>query len=92
VTIPQWRRNARCAYVDNELVEKFFPAGRPSSEPKVLCQGCPVRQECLDFALDSPWQPRAIVAGFDPKDLMPLWRQRHPDPTRDEMQSVLGIR
>lgn len=90
--IPQWRRKAACAYVDNELVEKFFPAGRPAAEPKTLCRGCPVRQECLDFALDSPWQPRAIVAGYDPGELMPLWRQRHPSPTQTDMYRVLGLR
>jgi hypothetical protein len=90
--IPQWRRKAACAYVDNELVEKFFPSGRPAAEPKDICATCPVRRECLDFALDSPWQPRAIVAGLDPKDLVPLWRQRHPETMQGEMHHVLGLR
>jgi hypothetical protein len=90
--IPQWRRDAVCARADNELVEKFFPSGRPAAEPKLLHRSCPVRQECLDFALDSPWQPRAIVAGYDPKDLMPLWRQRHPDYSQADMTRLLGLR
>lgn len=90
--LPHWRGRAACAYVENELVEKFFPAGRPASEPKRVCATCPVRQECLDFALDSPWQPRAIIAGFDPGELMPLWRQRHPETTQGEMYRVLGLR
>lgn len=45
-----WQRNAACARTDDP--EKFFPnGGRPSNQPKRLCAGCPVRDECLDWAI-----------------------------------------
>ena len=88
-----WRRRAACARADAEVVEKFFPSGRPANEPKSICAECPVRQECLEFALASPWQPAAIVAGMDPKELAPLWRQRHPyDTAQGEIRHYLGLR
>ncbi|MDV6979616.1 WhiB family transcriptional regulator [Mycobacterium intracellulare] len=47
-----WRNRARCEGVDPE---RFFP--RKSDEQKEtikFCLGCPVRIECLQYALDVP--------------------------------------
>lgn len=47
-----WRDSARCGGLDPEL---FFP--RKSDEQKEtikFCLGCPVRLECLQYALDVP--------------------------------------
>lgn len=87
-----WRTRAACNLVGAEQQEKFFPAGRPSNEPKSLCATCPVRRECLDFALSSPWRPAAIVAGLTPRQLEPLWRQRHPEDTQAEIRQLVGLR
>jgi len=87
-----WRSEATCAAEDVELTEKFFPTGRPSSKPQSICRRCPVREECLEFALASPWRPASIVAGLTPRELMPLWRQRHPHETHTEIQQLLGLR
>ena len=49
-----WRRDALCAQVDPEL---FFPEkGELASSAKRICgsadkPNCPVREQCLDFAL-----------------------------------------
>ena len=49
-----WRRYAACNGCDVEL---FFPVGVTGpavdqiAEAKVVCARCPVRAECLDFAL-----------------------------------------
>lgn len=87
-----WRREAACARVDPETAEKFFPAGRPAREPRSVCKECPVREECLEFALASPWQPAAIVAGMTPGELAPLWRQRHPyEMAQGEIRQLLGL-
>lgn len=44
-----WMEQARCAQVDPEL---WFPAkGQPVKTAKAVCARCPVRQECLEFAL-----------------------------------------
>lgn len=49
-----WRHNATCLDEDPEL---FFPIGNggpaqlQSVEAKAVCQKCPVRTDCLDWAL-----------------------------------------
>ena len=46
---PPWMRDAACAEHDRRL---FFPAmGGTTADAKRICQQCPVRQECLDYAL-----------------------------------------
>ena len=87
-----WRNDANCIRADAEVVEKFFPTGRPATAPQLLCDSCPVRRQCLEFALESPWRPAAIVAGLTPGELEPLWRKRHPDDNHSEIQSLLGLR
>ena len=47
-----WMNRARCAEVDGEL---FFPEkGGSTRSAKLVCRGCEVRAECLQFALDHP--------------------------------------
>ncbi|MCU1616680.1 MAG: Transcription factor WhiB [Frankiales bacterium] len=44
-----WRRKALCAQTDPEA---FFPEkGGSTRDAKRVCTGCPVRAECLRFAL-----------------------------------------
>jgi WhiB family redox-sensing transcriptional regulator len=49
-----WREVAACRYAEPDL---FFPGpadGLPADEAeraKAVCAGCPVRRECLQFAL-----------------------------------------
>ncbi len=47
---PAWMRDAACVAADPEL---FFPedGGRPYAAVRV-CDGCRVRDACLDYALD----------------------------------------
>lgn len=45
----QWQERALCAQTDPEA---FFPEkGGSTREAKRICQGCEVRDECLDYAL-----------------------------------------
>lgn len=45
-----WTDDALCAQVDPEL---FFPeTGRSNKAAKKTCRSCPVRAECLDYALE----------------------------------------
>ncbi len=58
ITIPgsDWRLLAACRPADPEL---FFPVSASGLSPdqvmraKVTCAGCPVRRQCLAFALDT---------------------------------------
>jgi WhiB family redox-sensing transcriptional regulator len=46
-----WMRHAACA---GESTALFFPERGESTRPaKSYCRRCPVRQECLDYALDA---------------------------------------
>ena len=47
-TLP-WAWRAKCLQADPDT---FFPEkGGSTREAKRICSGCPVRDECLDFAL-----------------------------------------
>ena len=49
--VTDWRSRAACQHTDPEL---FFPdctAGPAIDRAKQICDGCPVRARCLDWAL-----------------------------------------
>ncbi|WP_202915795.1 WhiB family transcriptional regulator [Mycolicibacterium sp. CBMA 234] len=49
LTEDQWQERALCAQTDPEA---FFPEkGGSTREAKRICQGCEVRDACLDYAL-----------------------------------------
>lgn len=51
VSPPAWVAEGLCAQVDPEL---FFPEkGGSTREAKQVCLACPVRAECLAYALDN---------------------------------------
>jgi pyruvate/2-oxoglutarate dehydrogenase complex dihydrolipoamide acyltransferase (E2) component len=50
VTGEPWQTRALCAEVDDDLF--FPPQGGNSAPAQQVCLGCPVRVECLQFALD----------------------------------------
>lgn len=46
----EWQDQALCAQTDPEA---FFPEkGGSTREAKRICKACPVRDECLEFALE----------------------------------------
>ncbi|MBV2353038.1 WhiB family transcriptional regulator [Streptomyces sp. J2-1] len=51
-----WRDDAACRHEDPDL---FFPVGTTgpahvqARQAKGVCAGCPVREQCLDWALDT---------------------------------------
>ena len=50
VTPPNWMTEAACSGADLNL---FFPApGESATEALTYCRQCPVRTECLNYALD----------------------------------------
>lgn len=51
---PDWIDEAACGDLEIGQVELFFvEAGRVlSKEAAALCTSCPVRQECLDYAIE----------------------------------------
>lgn len=62
-----WRADAACLDVDTEL---FFPLGRnaeavmQAEDAKAVCARCPVREQCLQRAMDTP-EKHGIFGGLD---------------------------
>ena len=47
-----WRARARCARVDPDI---FFSIGSAEHRlAKLICSECPVRKQCLTYALETP--------------------------------------
>ena len=65
-----WRFQARCADQDPDL---FFPVGssgpalRQTILAKAVCAQCPVRAECLEWALETA-QPHGVWGGLDEQE------------------------
>lgn len=63
-----WSRRAACLELDPEL---FFPISHQGpgqdqvERAKSVCRGCPVREPCLQYAIDSR-QTHGIWGGTDP--------------------------
>ena len=68
-----WRLSAACRAADPEL---FFPvsravqAGDEVTQAKAICAACPVRQECLAFAVTTG-QRHGIWGGLTEEERFP---------------------
>lgn len=73
----EWHLEALCAQADPE---EWYPESRASNRAaKAICNDCPVRQECLDFAMatESSYLHRwGIWGGLTARDRENLARQR----------------
>jgi WhiB family redox-sensing transcriptional regulator len=71
---PAWMAEAACK---GEPVEIFIPSrGRSTVEAKAFCSRCPVRSECLAFALDQTELPLGIWGGTSDRERKRLRRGR----------------
>lgn len=68
----RWQDQALCAEVDTDL---FFPEdGGSVKAPKRVCRGCPVRAECLEYALGTG-QRHGVWGGLSEHERRVLRRQ-----------------
>lgn len=71
-----WQDDAICAQTDPEA---FFPEkGGSTREAKKICLGCPVRLECLQFALDHH-ERFGIWGGLSERERRRLKRGQAPE-------------
>jgi WhiB family redox-sensing transcriptional regulator len=74
----QWRQRARCRETDPAL---FFPVGttptalEEAEAAKAVCTRCPVREPCLEFALQTN-QQAGIWGGTTEEERRAVYRQR----------------
>lgn len=70
---PDWMDSGDCASTDPEL---FFPEkGGTVRQPKRVCAGCPVKDECLEYALDNG-ETHGIWGGYTAMERRPMRRER----------------
>jgi WhiB family redox-sensing transcriptional regulator len=73
-----WRHRALCRDEDPEL---FFPVGNSGpallqiAEAKTVCERCPVREQCLEFAL-ATGQDAGVWGGLSEDERRSLKRRR----------------
>lgn len=69
-----WRRLAKCRGMDPDL---FHPArGQDVSAAKAVCDGCPVRSECLSEALQSSQNDdQGVWGGTSARERMDIRRK-----------------
>lgn len=84
-----WRDDSACRTRDPGTY--FAERGRLSPNSTEACTTCPVRDQCLQFAIDSPWEPYGVWGGKQAKEIRPMWRQRHPMHAM-EVSELLGSR
>ena len=91
---PDWRAEGACRTADPNL---FFPvavgavANRQIAKAQRICAGCPVRQQCLDFALRTP-EPAGVWGGTTPEQRIRARRANNRRAAGRNWQETLEIR
>lgn len=74
-----WRAEAACRDYDPEI---FFPEDEnPAAKAKAICATCPVRMECLDWAIRNR-EPEGIWGGMTAAERRRVRRQRQKEAAR----------
>jgi WhiB family transcriptional regulator, redox-sensing transcriptional regulator len=75
-----WREAGACLAADPDL---FFPvavgsaAGTETSRALRICQDCPVKRQCLEFAMRTG-EANGIWGGTTPEERIIVLRERNP--------------
>jgi WhiB family redox-sensing transcriptional regulator len=92
---PNWRADGACRTADPDL---FFPiavgtalAAKQVARALLICAGCPVKQQCLDFAMRTR-EPAGIWGGTTPEDRIRVLRARHRRPSRRRVHEMPEVR
>lgn len=73
-----WRLDAACFTADSSLTSTMYPThaeGDDVDRAKAVCAGCPVRDECLEFAMATN-QDHGVWGGLSEQDRRRLRRSR----------------
>jgi WhiB family redox-sensing transcriptional regulator len=85
-TLPDWRAEGACVTADPDL---FFPfatgavAARQANQARRICMSCPVRVQCLQFAMDVG-EAHGVWGGTTPEERQ---RERRRERERDRRAS-----
>ena len=84
-----WVMQAACTTADPEV---FFPSRRNASageEAKAICDGCPVRAECLEYAL-ATHQEWGVWGGTNEHERRAILRDRDRQPEAPSPAGAAG--
>lgn len=71
--LPDWSRSAPCRGMEESA---FFPEQGPVTKAALsTCEACPVRAQCLEAALSSPWMPYGPWGGLRQHEVQALWSE-----------------
>ena len=76
---PRWMRNAACQGQGFDAWFAIDEVGEDMEAARSTCAGCPVRVECLDYALDCSIR-HGLWGGLSPGERAALDRRRGPPP------------
>ena len=68
-----WRKQAACRGVDPNLF--FVVRGQNATDAKAICAGCPVRLQCLDYAV-AAYVRQGVWGGLSDQEIRVLRRRR----------------
>lgn len=80
-----WRRDAACREVPSALF--FLQRGEDASPAKRVCAACPVRRECLEYAMAADASLQGVWAGTSVKERRSL-RVQYPHGLPDVLPEV----
>ena len=73
-TVTDWMQSALCTQVDSEL---FFPEkGMSSTKAKKVCNSCPVRTQCAEYAINSPALVHGVWGGLSEQERRDIRRTK----------------
>ena len=70
-----WFDDAACHGADTDVFFPLSATDEAAAEAKAICATCPVREECLEFALETR-PPEGIWGGLTPIERHRLIRRR----------------
>jgi WhiB family redox-sensing transcriptional regulator len=74
-----WMNKASCRAPEHEGVDWFPVKGKSNAVQKAICATCPVRRECLEYALDNN-EHYGVWAGTTEQGRKALRRRRRAAP------------
>src|SRR5688572_9169442 len=80
---PHWMHEAACRGQGSDAWFSADEVGEEVDAARRVCSGCPVRPECLDYALDRAIR-HGLWGGLSPTERAALYRRRGPQATAKE--------
>lgn len=77
---PHWMHKAACRGEGFDAWFSTDEVGEQADSARRVCAGCPVRPECLDYALDGHIR-HGLWGGLSSRERAALNRRRRPQPT-----------